>query len=183
MKQLKFDFAKKNALEFGGSLLKGNARSKRPLDSKKPIHLVLRRAANQPSMRSPKNYLLVDIVIKEAAKEYGVTVYSFANVGNHLHLALRISSRRLWSRFIREITGRIAQHIGQTKGFWMHKPFTRVVSGWGKAYTIVRKYIHLNNLEAEGKIDRRKIETFSDLRQVQAYRTEEAQSTPSTDCS
>ena len=42
--------------EFGGSLLKGNPKRKRPLESKLPIHLTLR--ATKSSLRTPKTQTL-----------------------------------------------------------------------------------------------------------------------------
>lgn len=65
--------------EFGGSKLKGNARAARPLDSKYPIHLTLR--AHKSVMRLPKTFVIVERIIEEAAKKYGVTIFRRANVG------------------------------------------------------------------------------------------------------
>jgi hypothetical protein len=53
-KQLEFDLEKPGA-SFGGSLLKGNPKRRRPLDGKLPIHLTLRssKAKGTLSMRQP----------------------------------------------------------------------------------------------------------------------------------
>jgi REP element-mobilizing transposase RayT len=40
-------------------------------------------------------------------------------------------------------------------GLWKYRPFSRVVRGW-RAYKIVREYIQLNELEAQGRIPYRK---------------------------
>jgi REP element-mobilizing transposase RayT len=93
---------------FGGSLLKNsNAKIKRPLDSKLPIHLVLR--ANKGGMRLPKTHLRVNRTVETTCKKHGVKVYRFANVGNHLHMIIKIPGRARWAAFIRELTGRVAQ--------------------------------------------------------------------------
>ena len=52
---------------FGGSLLKGNnPKTKRPLESKLPIHLVLR--AKNGTMRLPKTFKLVNDIVGEISK-------------------------------------------------------------------------------------------------------------------
>lgn len=152
---------------FGGSLLKNsNAKVKRPLDSKFPIHLVLR--AQRSCLRKPKAFAVVNEIVRETAKKYGVKLYRYANVGNHLHLLLRLARRERWNAFIRELTGQIAQTVGEKKGFWLYRPFTRVVRGWQKAYKIAKEYIYLNELEAEKCISRLQITTLKDLRAVWA---------------
>jgi len=132
---------------FGGSLLTSHPKTKRPLDSKLPTHLVLR--AVRGTMRNPKNYLKVNQIVKNACAKYGVRLYEYANVGNHLHLLIKLRNRGSWAGFIREITGRIAQ-LTQTQ--WLYRPFTRIVRGWKKAYRRVQQYVRLNLGEAEGFI-------------------------------
>ncbi len=81
-----------------------------------------------------------------------------------------ISKPELWRRFIREITGRIAQFalkLGaryKSEGFWLHRPFTRLVRGWNRAYRVVKDYILLNRLESEGFIYRAVIRSVAELR-------------------
>lgn len=155
---------------FGGSLLKkSHAKSKRPLDSKLPLHLVLR--SNLSSMRGIKSFGLVNECVRAVAKKYGVRIYKYANVGNHLHLIVRITSLRIWAAFIRELTGRVAQLAqglkGRQKGrakFWAQRPFTRIVRGWKKAFQVAKEYVHLNLLESEGFISRKDTKTLKDLR-------------------
>jgi REP element-mobilizing transposase RayT len=95
---------------FGGALLKGNPKSARPLESKLPLHLVLRASASV--LRTPKAFAKVDRLVCTVARRHGVRVYDFANVGNHLHLVVKIIDRRRWAGFIRELTGRISLAIG-----------------------------------------------------------------------
>lgn len=152
---------------FGGSLLKNsNAKTKRPLDSKFPIHLVLR--ARHSRMRQPQHFALVNEIVRESAKKYGVKLYRYANVGNHLHLLLKLLRRERWNAFIRELTGRIAQVVQESAGFWLYRPYTRVVRGWQKAYHSAKDYIFLNELEAEGRISRPQVKTLKDLRAIWA---------------
>src|SRR5262245_29325177 len=117
---------------FGGSELKGNPRKPRPLDSKLPILLTLR--ARKSVLRLPKTFGVVQQIVDRTAKKYGIKVYKDANVGNHIHMVIQLNTW-LWTRFIRELTGRIAQVIKDMglaidNGFWLYRPHTRIVRGW-----------------------------------------------------
>jgi hypothetical protein len=162
----------KPKLSFGGDLLKNsNAKVKRPLDSKLPIHLELK--CTKSVLRLHKTLIPINKEVARVCKRHGVTVYNYANVGNHLHFVLKIPGRQRWSAFIRELTGRIAQIAqgitAQQKGsgkFWAKLPFTRVVAGWQKAFRIAVQYVELNHLEAEGFISRKETKTLKDLRAI-----------------
>lgn len=158
---------------FGGSLLKGNAREKRPLNSKLPLHLVLRAdVQGLQSMRHPQRFGMINKKVTDTAAKYGVRIYEYANVGNHIHLLVRVPKLSLWGAFIRELTGRIAHYMqdlgGRKKGrkFWLHKPFTRVVRGWRKAFVSLKEYVILNQWEADGNISRKDALTLKDLRRI-----------------
>lgn len=168
MRQMSFaGKAFKREDRFGGSLLKGNARTKRTLDTKLPLHVVL-RSTGEVSMRLPKLYAKVNAMVEESARKHGVTLYEYANVSNHLHLLVRVKSRRAWSSFIRELAGRIAllaRTIKRTT-FWAYKPFTRVVRGWRKAFRSARDYVTLNRHEAEGVIKRGDVKNLRELYEI-----------------
>jgi putative transposase len=182
-KQLGFEGrAFKKASIFGGSLLKGNAREKRPLDSKLPIHLVLRAdVKGNLSMRHPRSYARVNRIIENAAKKYGVRLYQYANVGNHLHLLLRVPNLHLWGSFIREVTGRIAQQVQDLKGpqkgekVWLFKPYTRVVHGWGAAFRSAKRYVLFNEWEGAGHISRR---DYRSLRELELEWSDRSENSP-----
>jgi REP element-mobilizing transposase RayT len=154
---------------FGGAYLKGNhAKYKRPLESRFAIHVVLR--ATEAALRKPAVYRHVNLTVTRACRKYGVKLYEYANVGNHLHLLIKLPHIQIWGAFIREVTGRIAQIArglkGRQKGdkpFWCHRPFTRVVRGWKRAYRLAKDYILLNQLEGEGLISRREHRRFDAL--------------------
>jgi REP element-mobilizing transposase RayT len=171
-KQLEFELKEffKPEDSFGGALLKGNPRSARPLESKLPIHLTLR--ARKSVLRLPQSFATVEKLISQIAKKYGVTVFKRANVGNHIHLVIQINSD-FWSKFIRELTGRIAQELKaiglQTEeGLWLFRPHTRIVRGWKKAFRSALEYVKLNQWEAEGHISRKETKTLKDLRLIWA---------------
>jgi REP element-mobilizing transposase RayT len=155
---------------FGGSLLKGNPRRARPLDSKLPVLLTLR--ARRSVLRLPKTYGLVEAIIAATAKKYGVKIFKRANVHNHIHMTIQVNTL-LWARFIRELTGRIAQvikdlGIAVEQGFWLYRPHTRIVRGWKKAFQTALAYVELNQLEGDGHIKRRETRTLKDLRMIWA---------------
>jgi REP element-mobilizing transposase RayT len=147
---------------FGGSLLKNShAKTKRPLESKLPILLTLR--ATKGVLRLPKNFNNVNQSVNRINKKHGVKLYQYANVGNHLHLLIKIPQVRRWPAYIRELTGRLAQ-IAATN--WKQRPHTRIVRGWRKAFRIAKDYVELNFLEAEGFISRKETKTLKDLRAI-----------------
>src|SRR4051794_40926934 len=106
-KQTQFNILDAKNDKFGGQLLKGNPKGKRPLSTKLPIHLVLRSdyAKGRLHFRHPLNFRDVNLVVYAIAKKYGIKIYEYANVGNHLHILMKLGNRRLWNRFIRELCG------------------------------------------------------------------------------
>ncbi len=170
-----FSFSKK--LSFGGSQHKSNPKTARPLSTKEAIHVVMRstRATGQ------RSFLLhaksIERILKKQAKACGVNLYDLANAGNHLHMVIRVPSRRLYMRFMRSSSGLIARVVlgkerGRAQGttnesvsnevpkppefsrtkkikFWDARPFTRIVA-WGKAYKTLKNYLKLNRVETLG---------------------------------
>ncbi len=170
-KQLEFQLVglKRPQDAFGGSLLKGNnAKVKRPLDSKYPIHLVLRGVRG--GMRLPKCHLAINKILDECGHKYGIRIYSRSNVGNHLHLIIKLARISNWAHFIREVAGRVGllmRSVGATsmgESYWAERPFTRIVRSWGKAFKTLKEYVYLNQLEANGFISRRETRTLRELR-------------------
>lgn len=148
--------------QFGGTLLKGNAKKARPLSTRLAVHLVLKseRAHGTKSFLSARNVKKIDAVVRGQAKVFGVRIYHFVNVGNHLHLVLRLplgshrASRQYFFSFIRAVTGIIARHVlgaersrGKNLRFWQARPFTRLVS-WGRDFNFVSRYMEKNRSEA-----------------------------------
>jgi putative transposase len=163
---------------FGGQLLHGRRRGRRPLSSKEPIHLVLRSlwAVGKHSLLRRENKSEVEKIIRIFAHRFGVTVYRLAIQGNHIHLIIRPMARRPYAAFIRAISGKIASHVmrgqsfkefkkqvggdgcqaltepcGKGQRFWQFRPFSRVIV-WGRAFKEACAYVLKNNLEALGFI-------------------------------
>src|SRR4051812_25434268 len=92
------DLSRKGRTTHGGGDAKkntGKRKRERPLDSRKPVHLVLksRLAREGLSLRAYRNRLVVDRILIENARKFGITVHDKANVGNHLHLVLGLQNR------------------------------------------------------------------------------------------
>jgi len=157
---------------FGGSLSKGNPKGRRPLASKAPLHLVLKanRGFGARSMLHPDHVKKVNACVRKQADATGIRLYHFVNVGNHLHLVVKIHDRKQFRVFILAVTGLIARQmlgaergpgklgrgfgagtgdrVGLAKteaaaGYWIRRPFTRVAS-WGRDYNGLGQYMLKN---------------------------------------
>jgi REP element-mobilizing transposase RayT len=147
---------------YGGDLLKsrkGRAHG-RPLHTKHTIHLVLRstKAKGAWSFKKHENEKAIELIFRKFSSKYGIKVLSLANVGNHLHAQIKLTNRFGYAKFIRAITGAIAQAVtGQSRwrnsgtklNFWDRRPFTRAVKSF-RAYLNLRDYIRINQLEGFG---------------------------------
>lgn len=153
-------FFKDEPKSYGGELLKKRKgrRGARPLDTKNSMHLVMRsRHAKGPwSFKRSENSRKISLILRKFAVKYGVRILSVANVGNHLHLHIQLTTRFGYKPFIRAITAAIAMAITEMSRwnklkikFWDLRPFTRVVIG-RKAWMILTKYIRVNQLEGMG---------------------------------
>lgn len=130
----------------------------RPIDSRNTMHLVLRstKAKGAWSFWTKENRAKVHAVTAKFSKKYGVRILSMANVGNHLHFHVKLSSRHTYVRFIRAITSAIAMAVTgvsrwnpSESRFWDYRPFTRVVMG-RRGFLNLRDYIQINRLEGFG---------------------------------
>jgi len=156
--------------EHGGSLSMGKRKSFRPIDPKQALHVVLRssKARGALSMLHPKHCNAIEGFLQKTAKRWGVRVYRYANVGNHIHLLIQVPTREAWKRFSRELSGGIAQIVtgaqkgsslsrgsdpnipeSAKRGFWDHLLYTRIVS-FGRDFRGLCRYIVKNLFEAEG---------------------------------
>lgn len=168
--QKQLSFLKKGEKSYGGELRKkGKNRGARPLATKTSMHLVLRssKARGSWSFSNPKNKAKVRFFVEKQSRKYGVHVLSFANVGNHLHLQIQLTSRALYRPFIRGLTAGIAILVaGTTKNrpldslagtpengvrarFWDYRPFTRILTSF-REFLSVKDYIYINQLEGLG---------------------------------
>ena len=161
MKQLCFDFIRDYKKEFGGSLLIGKRKSKRPLSTKHPIHLILK--SSHKGLFNPTNISL-DQLIRSQAKKFGIRLYDLAINWSHIHMLIKIQNREGYNKFIRSLTALISMKIQkirpELKDIFTLRPFTRIVS-WGRDFKRALKYQVLNQLEALGFVRREKKKSSS----------------------
>jgi REP element-mobilizing transposase RayT len=143
----------------GGGVNRGMRKQRRPLDTRRPIHLTMRssRARGAWSLLHPRHVRLLDAFVARTARKWRIRIHERANVGNHLHLLIRARSRRDFQGFLRELAGGIAMRVtGARKSaelagghFWDDLAFTRVVH-WGRDLQRTVQYIVTNAFEAAG---------------------------------
>lgn len=159
-KQLGFEILdNKNTKKFGGALLKNShAKIKRPVTTKKCMHLVMRSSLAKGDRSLLKHAAGIRAIVQKQSQQFGVRVDRMANAGNHLHLVIQPGTRRGFNGFIRSISGLIARLVlraekGTSKNirFWDQRPFTRIIE-WGTEYRGVLRYLVQNSLEAFGFI-------------------------------
>ena len=156
----------KPRLEHGGAIRRGRRKLARPMDPKRPLHIVMRalQARGPRSMLTRANSQKVDALVHRYARQFQVRIFNYSNVGNHLHLLVQGKHRRQLQAFLRVLPGQLAQALtGAKKGrklasrFWDLLAFSRVVE-WGRSLQILRRYIAKNDLEAAGIVSREEIE-------------------------
>jgi REP element-mobilizing transposase RayT len=154
----------------GGDLSKGKRKTFRPIDPKQALHVVLKssKAKGEFSLLHPRHCNALDSFVRKTAKKWGVRLYRYANVGNHLHLLVQVPTREAWKRFSKELSGGIAQIVTNAqkgsalprnnepttpesakRGFWDHLLFTRIVL-FGRDFNSIKKYFIKNFFEAAG---------------------------------
>jgi hypothetical protein len=144
-------------IEHGGEVRLGLRKLERPLDLRRPLHVVLRssRARGAWSLRGQRGARIVRYALRRFVRRFDLRVYEFANVGNHLHLLLRCKCRLALQNFLRAFAGVTARFItGARKGrpigrFWDFLSYSRIVA-WGRDFSGVRAYVIRNALEARG---------------------------------
>ncbi len=152
-------FFKNQSHAHGGELYrKRKGRGPRPLDTKNTIHLILRssQAIDDLSFLKPKNKTVIEHYIQKFARRFSIQVIGLANVGNHIHLHIKLSNRFTYKPFIRALTSAIVTGIKKLNRstnivgkFFDLRPFTRVTQG-RKDFVGVCQYIEINILEAQG---------------------------------
>jgi REP element-mobilizing transposase RayT len=139
----------------GGILTKGKRKIRRPLDTQKPLHLVMRssKARGELNFLKVQNRTKVENIVRKQAAKFGIRIASFANVGNHLHLLLRISNRKGFQAFLKSTTALIARAVTKArKGnpfgkFWDTLAYTRILTS-SKELAVASKYLRANQIEA-----------------------------------
>jgi REP element-mobilizing transposase RayT len=153
----------KSRVAHGGSLGLGQRKLHRPLDIRRPIHLILKssQAKGTWSFMRPNNMKLIDRILFKVSSQFRIKVFKEANSGNHLHLIVKADDKNDFKNFLRTLTALLARRITNArkghplkKRFWDHLAFTRLVT-WGREFSAVKRYLTLNTLETLGAIPKR----------------------------
>jgi hypothetical protein len=157
-------FNSKSALiSHGGDYAKGKRKTARPIDPRQALHVVLRssKASGSLSMLGSRYCGPIHDFTHRLARKFGVRIYRYANVGNHIHLLIRVPSRAIWQRFLRELAGGIPIIVTgarkgaslpknqSQRGFWDGLAFTRIVS-FGRDFVGMGRYLIKNIFEGAG---------------------------------
>ena len=136
---------------FGGQHLVNKRKLRRPLDTKKPMHLVLRLKEQLPSLFSPKDPQLRK-GFHQLAEKYNIKTYLLVFNHTHVHAEILIPDRKSYVRFIRELTSRFVRYFTRSTGIrftkiFENRPFTRIIS-WGRGVEIMNCYMRKNERES-----------------------------------
>lgn len=143
--------------EHGGDVRRGQRKLARPLATKRPLHLVFRAV----KARGARNFLhrdhkgVIHLLLLDTAERFGVKIFRYENVGNHLHLVMQGSTRAGIRAFLRVFPQKVMfQVTGARKGnpqgrFFDAIAYSRVVN-WGKEFRILNDYLWKNEMEALG---------------------------------
>ena len=98
-------------------------------------------------------------LLEKFSARYGVQILSTANVGNHIHLHIKLANRHTYRAFIRGLTSAIAMAVTGFnrwnkppkgwKGFWDYRPFSRLIVSFTE-FLNLKDYIYINRLEGFG---------------------------------
>ena len=122
----------------------GMRKGKRPLDSKQPMHLVIKCTKRIYDHRA-----FVDSTLKQTANKFRVPLYDYAIAIDHIHIVTRIPGRAAYVKFIRAVTGWLARKLGTGL---IKSVFTRIAS-WGRDYYNLIVYCRKNREEAFREFD------------------------------
>jgi hypothetical protein len=148
MKQMDL-FKLESSKSFGGSLLAGKRKARRPISTKHAMHLVLNSQQVLKNGSFLKHRKLIEATVGRATKKFGVKVYRLAVARDHIHMVIKVGSRASYAFFIQFTSGLLALKLKFEKGakFWSHRPFTRIVE-WGRDFKRTCEYVMMNELES-----------------------------------
>lgn len=150
-------------LAYGGDLRKkAKNRGHRPLVFRSgTMHICFRstQAVGKHSFLAGDRQKKIKNFVMYFSKEKGIQILSFANVGNHLHLHVKLSSLTLYRAWVRGLTSGIAMIAMGLEGlktlklakkkFWDQRPFSRVIKSF-QHFLNTRAYLEINALEGLG---------------------------------
>jgi hypothetical protein len=128
----------------GGALSVRKRKTRRPISTKRALHLVLK--ATRPVLYGQKFYIEKEVL--RLTRRFKLKCYGLAVNHDHIHLNIKVQDRRIYVAFIRSFAGLVAKKIGPE--LWSLLPFTRVLA-WGKDFRRNLAYLKKNRGEVSGK--------------------------------
>jgi REP element-mobilizing transposase RayT len=166
MKQKQLNFYSQinvsNKKSYGGTT-KGKRKIARPFSPKKWMHLNLKaqKAKGHLSLLNPKNKSNVEAILKKQSQKHGVQIAEYVNMGNHLHIKVRASTRNGFQKFLKSITAMIARKVtgahrsNKFGKFWDALAFTRILTSAFEELQL-KGYFQANRIEAQKGYQARK---------------------------
>jgi REP element-mobilizing transposase RayT len=156
-------FIKKPILAYGGDLRKkAENRGPRPLVFRSgSMHITLRSlmAKGIYSFQHSSKRQKVKNFVYSFSQGKGVKILSYANVGNHIHLHVKLHNQALYFGWIRGLSSGLAMISHGLEGlkklkdlnqkFWDQRPFSRVIRSF-KHFLNTKSYVEVNILEGMG---------------------------------
>ena len=143
---------------FGGSDLTSNPKTARPISTKDTMHVVLKSV----QARGPYSFLRYEQsllkLLHKLALSMNVTLHDVVVMTNHIHLSLKVNSRRAFQNYLRAASGLIARKVlgaqkhkpSLLRKFFSGRPFSRIVNSGRKSWRALTEYFELNRLEKCG---------------------------------
>lgn len=148
-RQLSLVPRKREDYEYGGSLLVGKRKRKRPVSTKAPMHLVLKsQKAKGKFAFNPSNRKIKNLIFK-MGHCFQVRILTVALNWSHIHLVVQVRERKSYVNFIRALTGAMVLLLKAPKGFFDLRPYTKIGT-WGRQLRNWFEYSVKNQIEAAG---------------------------------
>lgn len=149
VRQLSLIPRKRQEIEFGGDLSKGKRKSKRPISTKKPMHLILKSSNARGKFALAPSNRQMEALIYKMGRRFGLKMYSVAMNWSHAHFVIRVWDRKSYKKFIRALTGAMVLLLKAPKGFFDLKPYTKIGT-WGQQLRNWISYSEKNQMQARG---------------------------------
>lgn len=114
------------------------------------FHITQRSAGKELLFVEDKDYLFMLGLIKELAKKYSITVYSFCLMSNHVHLLLSLTENNLYQA-MQGIFSQYARYFNrkyERKGHLFGGPYRQAACLDDTYLLVASLYIHLNPVRA-----------------------------------
>lgn len=113
-------------------------------------HITQRAAGKEPLFLEDKDYLFMLSTLKEITKKYGLRIYAFCLMANHIHLLLSPAEANLYDA-MRDLFSRYAMKFNlkyERKGHLFGGPYRQAVCLDDSYFLAASLYIHLNPVRA-----------------------------------